>query len=341
MTNRRALLGGAAILGSLGFARAAWSRWEAVAAVPHDMRSWQLYLPLEFSSTLMLRLLRLLPPPDPADAIVPGVDVDKRSAPGPDGQGPVEVYVYDTPGRQRPAGALLWIHGGGYVAGDPITSHRVCSGIAGQLGIVVINVGYRLAPEHPFPAGLDDCYAALRWLHERADDLGVDVGRIAVGGESAGGGLAAALAQLAYDRAEVPVCLQLLVYPMLDDRTVLDQTRPKTLVWSPTSNRFGWTAYLGHPPRLREDRPYAVPARRDDLNGLPPAWIGVGDLDLFHDEDVAYAERLQAAGVDCQVEVVSGMYHGAYGMAPLDSPTVNAFRVSAVQALDRALNDQG
>jgi acetyl esterase/lipase len=201
----------------------------------------------------------------------------------------------------------------------------------------VVSVKYRFAPEHPFPAALEDCYAALGWLHENAEKLGVDRGRIAIGGESAGGGLAAALAQLAHDRGELPVCFQLLVYPMLDDRTALDPTRPRTLVWTPTGNHFGWTSYLGHPPRLEEDRPYAVPARREDLSGLPPAWIGVGDIDLFYPENVGYAERLQAAGVACQLEVVPGFYHGAFGMAPDDSAIANGFRNSAKRALRAAL----
>ena len=210
--------------------------------------------------------------------------------PAREGHPGTHVYVYDTPTRPRPTGVLLWIHGGGYVMGDPRGDHDVCSQHARDLGIVVVNVDYRLAPEHPFPAALEDCYAALRWVHENADELGIDPSRIAVGGGSAGGGLAAALAQLAHDRGEVPVCFQYLVYPMLDDRTTLVRKRPRTLVWTPGANLFGWTSYLGHPPGLEESRPYAVPARREDLSGLPPAWIGVGDIDLFYEEDVAYAE---------------------------------------------------
>ena len=247
------------------------------------------------------------------------------------------VFVYEPEERSRPSGALLWIHGGGYVIGDPAAEHTVCSRYARELGIVVVTPGYRLAPEHPFPAGLEDCYAALRWLHDHADELGIDRTRIAVGGESAGGGLAAALAQLAHDRGEVPVCFQLLIYPMLDDRTALDRDRAPTLVWTPRSNVFGWTAYLGHPPDQREDRPYAVPSRRADLSGLPPAWIGVGSIDLFHDEDVAYAERLRAAGVACQVETVPSMYHGAFSLAPAAAVTAETFRSRATAALRTAL----
>jgi acetyl esterase/lipase len=230
------------------------------------------------------------------------------------------------------------MHGGGYVVGSPVTYHEQCSGFADELGIIVVSVDYRLAPEHPFPAGLEDCYTALRWVHDHADALGVDPARIAVGGDSAGGGLAAALAQLALDRGKVPVCFQLLVYPMLDDRTVLraDHGGTGAFVWSPTSNAFGWTSYLGHPPRHDDDRPYAAPARREDLRGLPPAWIGVGGLDLFHDEDLAYAERLRAAGVECEVTVVAGMYHGA-DVVSGGSAASTAFRAAGRDALGAAL----
>ena len=257
--------------------------------------------------------------------------------PAREGHPGTHVYVYDTPTRPRPTGVLLWIHGGGYVMGDPRGDHDVCSQHARDLGIVVVNVDYRLAPEHPFPAALEDCYAALRWVHENADELGIDPSRIAVGGGSAGGGLAAALAQLAHDRGEVPVCFQYLVYPMLDDRTTLVRKRPRTLVWTPGANLFGWTSYLGHSPGLEESRPYAVPARREDLSGLPPAWIGVGDIDLFYEEDVAYAKRLQAAGVPCHLEVVPSYYHGAFSMAPADSVIAKGFQDCGMRALERAL----
>jgi len=169
-------------------------------------------------------------------------------------------------------------------------------------------VEYRLAPEHPYPAPLEDCYAALTWLTRLP---AVDSARVAIGGASAGGGLAAALALLARDRGEVAPILQLLAYPMLDDRSA---AKPKNLnyrLWSPSSNRFGWAAYLGD-----ADPQVAVPARRDDLSGLPPAWIGVGTHDLFLDEDLAYAERLTAAGVPCHVEVVPGAFHGFDLIAP-------------------------
>jgi acetyl esterase/lipase len=183
--------------------------------------------------------------------------------------------------------------------------------LAREAHALVVSIDYRLAPEHPFPAGLDDCHAALVWLHDNAAALGVDPARIAVGGGSAGGGLAAELAQRATDES-IPLAIQLLLYPMLDDRTrTVDGAGRGRLGWTPRSNRYAWSRYLGHQPGQPECRPYAVAARRHDLSGVPPAWIGVGDLDLFYEEDLTYAGRLREAGVPCEVDVVPGVYHAA------------------------------
>ncbi len=206
----------------------------------------------------------------------------------------------------EPAPALLWIHGGGYVLDNAQMDDQICDRFSTKLGITVASVEYRVAPEHPYPASLEDCYSALTWLTGLP---AVDRGRVAIGGASAGGGLAAALALLARDRGSsgqgVVPAFQLLVYPMLDDRSWMTADNPNYRLWSRRANRFGWTAYLGD-----ADPQVAVPARRDDLSGLPPAWIGVGTNDLFHDEDLAYAERLKAAGVPCDVELVPGAFHG-------------------------------
>jgi acetyl esterase/lipase len=207
-------------------------------------------------------------------------------------------------------------------------SHAWCSRVAAELGVLVVNVDYRIAPEHPYPAAIDDAYRALQWLHANATSLGIDPARIAVGGRSAGGGLAAALAQRAHDE-NIPVRFQLLAYPMLDDRTTLRDTQgdrtPYT--WTPKSNRFGWTAYLGREPQLRDDRAYVAAARRTDLAGLAPAWIGVGDIDLFHEEDTEYAQRLEAAGVRCELHIEPGMYHGADELLEgKNVPSMIAFR---------------
>jgi acetyl esterase/lipase len=214
----------------------------------------------------------------------------------------VGIRLFRPPGVIEPAPALLWMHGGGYVMGGAQQDDRACHRFATRLGITVASVEYRLAPEHPYPASLEDCYAALTWL---AGLPAVDPTRVAIGGASAGGGLAAALAFLARDRGEVALASQLLVYPMLDDRSSQTAENPNYRLWDARSNRFGWTAYLGD-----ADPQVAVPARRDDLSGLAPAWIGVGTHDLFHDEDLAYAERLRDAGVPCEVEVIPGVFHG-------------------------------
>jgi acetyl esterase/lipase len=222
----------------------------------------------------------------------------------------VGIRLFRPTGVSGPGPALLWIHGGGYVIGSAAQDDQLCRRFAREVGMTVASVDYRLAPDHPYPAPLEDCYAALKWLiHLPA----VDSDRVAIGGASAGGGLAAALALLTRDRGEISVAAQLLVYPMLDDRTVdrKDLENPGHRLWNQSSNKFGWSAYLGD-----ADPEVAVPARRRDLAGLPPAWLGVGTLDLFHDEDLAYAERLRAAGVPCHVEVVKGAFHGFDGIAP-------------------------
>lgn len=222
----------------------------------------------------------------------------------------VRVRLY-RPAEAAGSGAgLLWIHGGGYVIGHPAQDDVLCRRYARELGATVVSVDYRLAPENPYPASLEDCYSALTWL---AQLPAVDSARVAIAGASAGGGLAASLALLTRDRGELSPVAQLLVYPMLDDRTVdrAELDNPGLRLWNKSSNKFGWSAYLGD-----ADPNVAVPARRTDLSGLPPAWMGVGTLDLFHDEDLEYAERLRAAGVSCEVEVVKGAFHGFDGIVP-------------------------
>jgi acetyl esterase/lipase len=249
----------------------------------------------------------------------------------------VSVRVFrPSPGR-RPA--LLWIHGGGMVLGTTAQDSGFCRRIADQLDVVVASVEYRLAPEHPFPAPLEDCYTALRWL---ARQPGIDATRIAVGGASAGGGLAAGLALLARERGEIRPVLQLLSYPMLDDRTTTrTDIDPRQLrVWSQHSNRFGWRSYLGPGSGNGEVSPLAAPARHDDLSGLPPAWIGVGTNDLFHDEDVTYARRLEQAGVGCALHVVPGAYH-AFDFIEAKTAVSRDFRRAQTTALADALHRPG
>lgn len=298
-----------------------------------ELRHPVLYLPMDLRDDRTLRVVRKLA--EASAKVEEGVTCTQRTLPGSPG---VEVTVYEPPQRAVPSPALLWMHGGGLVLGTPALSHQYCSSVAKELGMLVVSVDYRLAPEDPFPAGLDDCMTALHWLHDNAGELGVDTGRLAVGGESAGGGLAAAVAQRALDEGGPALVFQLLVYPMLDDRTVLraaDDGR-EGLIWTTASNAYAWTAYLGHAPSWDDERPYAAPGRREDLSGLPPAWIGVGDVDLFHQEDLDYAARMVAAGIPCELHVEHGMYHGADGVRMSD-PSMRAFRAGATAALGAAV----
>jgi acetyl esterase/lipase len=293
-----------------------------------------------------LRLLRRMPPVERAwglrlsrtatalmpAARTPGVTIE-RPVPGVPG---VRMY---RPARRASTAALLWIHGGGMIQGRAIQDDRICGATAARLGIVVVSAEYRLAPEHPFPVPLDDCRTAWTWLRDHASELGVDPGRVAVGGESAGGGLAAALAQRLHDEGGQPAA-QWLLCPMLDDRTAArhDLDAVRHYVWNNRANRFGWRSYLGTRPGAPEPPPYAVPARRDDLAGLPPAWIGVGDIDLFYDEDRAYAERLRAAGVPVTFHSVPGGPHGFEAWAP-SSTIARTFIATAHDWLRTALGD--
>ncbi|MDT7724581.1 MAG: hypothetical protein QOI21_1157 [Actinomycetota bacterium] len=327
-----------AALGVLGATvKGITARRRALAAVAPALRHPLLYLPLNINNTFTLALIRRLPTPNGPSS--PGIRVTEQTVPAEHASPAVNIQVYEHPQRTTPSGALLWIHGGGTVSGTAQQSHAWCSRVADELGALVISVDYRLAPENPYPAALDDCFHALRWLHDNAPDLGVDPTRIAIGGESAGGGLAAALTQRAHD-TNVATCFQLLVYPMLDDRTVLqtpDHTRG-VFAWTPTSNRFAWTAYLGHPPREHDNRPYIAAARRTDLTGLPPAWIGVGDLDLFHAENIDYAHRLREAGTPCELHTEPGMYHLADALLDRKAATMTTFRNTMLDALRTALN---
>ena len=245
----------------------------------------------------------------------------------------VSVRVYE-PAEWVDGRAVLYVHGGGYISGDAVMSETGSRRYAERLGALVAAVNYRLPPTYRFPTPLEDCYAGLQWL---AGHPGVDTAKIVVAGESAGGGLAAALAQLAVDRGEVIPAGQLLVYPMLDDRTAVRSDLDGAYkIWNNVSNGVGWRAYTGVEPGGEEMSPYAVPARRDDLTGLPPAWIGVGTADLFEEEDIAYAERLRAAGVPVVLEVVPGAFHGFDGLRP-KAAVSRAFFDSQVETLEHWL----
>ncbi|MCA1647174.1 MAG: alpha/beta hydrolase [Chloroflexi bacterium] len=270
----------------------------------------------------------------------PEIEVIERNLPGQEVAPGVRVLLYQPRTGSRPAPALLWIHGGGYVLGSPDADDVLVKTVVAQVGCAAVSVDYRLAPETPFPGPLEDCYVALSWLHTHAADLGVRQDRIAIGGSSAGGGLTAALGLLARDRGEVPIAFQLLLVPMLDDRTATTTTHdphPHTgeFMWTAASNLFGWSALLGYAPASDNVSPYAAPARAESLAGLPPTFIGVGSLDLFVEEDIEYARRLMRAGVPTELHVYPGAYHGFSQVA--DARVSQAYIRDYTQALERAL----
>ncbi|MFM2183735.1 MAG: hypothetical protein RJB61_2029, partial [Actinomycetota bacterium] len=321
------LLGAAVVLGVVLAARLMRRRKQLLADIPVELRHWMLLIPTRVTNRLSLRISRRIVAitTRPVDGCVmreehvpaAGDNDGERGGRG------VRVVVYEPVDRQKHTGALLWIHGGGLVMAGADQYHDVCSKFAVDLGIVVASVDYRLAPEHPFPAGLDDCMVALRWLDGEADRLGIDRSRIAVGGDSAGGGLAACVAQRSRDEGGPALCFQLLQYPMLDDQSPL-RSGHETLVWSRRSNAYAWSLYLGHDVNADESRRYASAARCIEMRGLPPAWIGIGTADLFYDESIRYAQRLTDAGVQCDLHVVHGMYHGAERVRP-SAPSMREF----------------
>jgi acetyl esterase/lipase len=256
----------------------------------------------------------------------------------PDGEHNIRLRLYRPFNSGTPRPALLWFHGGGYVIGTPEIDDKKCIEFSRRLDMVVISVDYRLSPRHPFPAALEDSWAALIWAADQVEEMGIDPTRIAIGGSSAGGGLAAALAQKAKDQGKIKLAFQLLVYPMLDDRTAArsDIKDRQFLIWPQESNRFGWESYLGKACGKDHMPAYAVPARREDLSGLPPTWIGVGSEDLFCDENVAYAHRLTECGVECELVVVPGAFHG-FDTFNSQIPVVREFRNSQIAALKEHL----
>lgn len=274
----------------------------------------------------------------------PGVVVQK--IPGAKGAPDIQVFIFNgTPGR-KPRCGLLYMHGGGFFSGSTQNSFpgfRGLQKIARDHECTVVSVDYRLAPETRFPGSLDDNYAALKWFNSNAKELGVDPTRIAVMGESAGGGHAAALTIAARDRGEIPILFQLLIYPMLDDRTGSTRNVPHHIgafIWTPESNRFGWSSLLGMPAGSETVLEGAVPGRVSDLRGLPPTYIGVGSLDLFVDEDIAFSRRLIDAGVPTELYVAPGAYHGFFFLVP-NAAVSKKFDLSYNDALAKAFASHG
>jgi acetyl esterase/lipase len=239
----------------------------------------------------------------------PDVGTQDRTVPGRDGEPDVGVRVYRPVGATGALPGIYYIHGGGMVLGTVAGEDGLAAMLCHQVGAVVVSVEYRLAPEHPHPAPVEDCYTGLLWTAKNAAELGIDPARLAIYGGSAGGGLALGTALLARDRGGPALAFMMPIYPMIDDTNSTPSSHEITDVgvWDRSANIEAWAWYLGG----RAADQYAAPARAADVSGLPPAFVDVGTVDLFRDEDIAFAQRLIQAGVPTELHVHPGSYHGS------------------------------
>ncbi len=266
------------------------------------------------------------------------ISVEQRVVAGSRVSPDVEVYLINAHPGERRAG-ILHTHGGGFTASSARASVPGLQEVATALDCTIVSVEYRNAPETRYDGSLEDNYAALRWMHTHADEIGVDAARIALMGESGGGGHAALLAIAARDRGEIPLVFQALLYPMIDDRTGSSRPSPPhrgVFNWNDDANRFGWQCFLGEEPGTSRVPERAVPSRVSNLEGLPPAFIGVGALDIFVDENIEYARRLLEAGVAVELLVVPGAFHG-FDMLARRAAVSKRFTAAKLAALERAL----
>ncbi|MGI5129901.1 alpha/beta hydrolase [Pseudonocardia sp. CA-107938] len=304
-----------------------------------ELQPWISMLPeldlrdLPTARATMESLKVAMPPYLPPD----GIAVATRTVPGAPGGPDVPVIVFSpVHGRNRPA--VVYMHGGGFVLGDADGDKELPALLAAELGAVVVSVDYRLAPEHPYPAAIEDCYAALCWLAAHADELGVDDTRIGIGGVSAGGGLAAGTALMARDRGGPGLRFQFLDVPELDDRleTPSMQTFVDTPLWNRPNAVESWRHYLGDRDPVEEVSPYAAPARATDLSGLPPAYLSVCEFDPLRDEGIAYAQTLVQHGVPAELHLYPGAFHGSGGLIPT-AELSQRMRTEFVDAIRRGL----
>ena len=268
-------------------------------------------------------------------------EVSERLVPGPEGAPEISLLICRPTAVEAPVACLYFIHGGGMIMGDNRSGgFPGALAHAEKLGVAVVSVEYRLAPETPHPGPVEDCYAGLVWTVEHADEVGIDPARVIAGGASAGGGLAAAMAMLARDRGGPDLLAQLLLCPMLDDRneTPSSYQMAGLGVWDRGANELGWTALLGAARGGPDVSPYAAPARATDLSGLPPAFIDVGSAETFRDEDVAYATGIWQAGGQAELHVWPGGFHGFTGMVP-DAALAKAATAAQLTWLRRILGD--
>jgi acetyl esterase/lipase len=271
-------------------------------------------------------------------AVVPPNDRvtrEDRRIPGPDGAPDTRVRIYRPKDVQGTLPGIFYIHGGGMVLGSIEGEDAAAALLCERVGAVVVSCAYRLAPENPYPAQVDDCYAGVTWMARHADELDFDINRLAIYGASAGGALCIAMAMMARDRGFPAVSYMMPIFPMLDDRNVTASSHEITDVgiWDRSGNIQAWAWYLGG----KEADAYAAGARATDLSGLPPAYIGVGELDLFRDEDIEFATRLMQAGVPTELHVYPGHYHASEVFAP-DAELSQRLWKGRVDALRRALH---
>jgi acetyl esterase/lipase len=299
----------------------------------------ELFPTMQFSAELLPEIRAHAWPATVDPHAAAAVAMETRLVPGPPGAPEVALYIYRPRESTGTLPCVFHIHGGGYVTGTAAMMEPFHRPLALEAECCIVSVDYRLAPETRFPGSVEDCYAALGWVIKQAAAIGVDAQRLGVMGESAGGGLAAALALLARDRSEYKLAFQHLIYPMLDDRTcVTANPHPYAgeFIWTPHNNHFGWSSLLGVPPGSNGVFPYAAPARAEELSRLPPTFISTGALDLFLEEDIEYARRLMRVGVPIELHVYPGAYH-AFDLEPNAQVALNAHRDS-VGALRRFLH---
>ncbi|MEW8987389.1 MAG: alpha/beta hydrolase [Bacillus sp. (in: firmicutes)] len=257
---------------------------------------------------------------------------------GPDSN-PLPIRIYREKSIDETLPVLLWIHGGGYILGSIDDNDDLCMSFVKEAQCVVVSVDYRLAPEHPYPAPIEDCYAALKWIADHAEALNIDPNRIGVAGASAGGGLTAALTLLARDRQYPSICFQMPLYPMIDhqNNTPSANEIKEGFVWNQKTNEAGWKMYLGELYDTEKIPAYAAPARAEDYRNLPYTYTCVGQLDPFRDETLTYVTKLAQAGVDVEFHLYPGAYHGFEAINPTADVSVRAMN-EYIQAVKKGFD---